>query len=141
MWPAMNAPRHSFSKGRTAQATGFGHGAPSSLSAQWTAVMDAAEIVAMLAGAESGNGTPEIRNFPARLQKEGDGWRQEQAMHGIADIKAVMEPGMSALLAINARGGNPTVAAKALWREFSAARSALVGLLPPSGQMGPRRSA
>ena len=53
----------------------------------------------------------------------------------------MMEPGIAALLGINARGADPRPAALALWREFTAARGAVLSLLPPSGAMGPRRSA
>lgn len=137
----MNEQSQSFARGRPGQPPAFGNGSPTPVSLRWAAMMDAAEIVAMLAGVECGNGAAEVRNFPARLQREADHWRRTQAAHGIADLTAVLEPGMNALLAINARGGNPAVAARALWQEFSSARSALLGLLPPNGEMGPRRSA
>ncbi len=40
---------------------------------------------------------------------------------------------IAALLAVNARGADPRPAAQALWREFVAARAAIVSLLPPTG--------
>jgi hypothetical protein len=43
-----------------------------------------------------------------------------------------MEPGLAALLAVNARGADPRPAAEALWREFLAARAAVLALLPPA---------
>jgi len=42
-----------------------------------------------------------------------------------------MEPGLAALIAVNARDADPQPAALTLWREFVAARAAIVGLLPP----------
>jgi hypothetical protein len=56
-------------------------------------------------------------------------------------MTAVLEPGIAALLGVNARGASPRPAALALWREFTEARAAVLALLPPSGALGPRRSA
>jgi hypothetical protein len=97
-------------------------------------------VVAALAGLEPERTTPEIRNFPA-LMRDAAPWRRELADRGIADMAAVMEPGIAALLGVNARGANAGPAAQALWREFVEARAAVLALLPPSGALGPRRSA
>jgi len=118
----------------------FGHSAPSALSRKWTALQDAAEVVAALAGIEPERATPEIRNFPA-LMREAERWRRELAERGIEEMTAVLEPGIGALLGVNARGASPRPAALALWREFVHARTAVLALLPPSGAFGPRRSA
>ena len=91
---------------------------------RWAALTDAGNVVALLAGIEPARTTPEARNFPA-LIRDGDPWRREQADNGIADLAAVMEPGI----------------AMALWREFVAARAAILSLLPASGGLGPRRLA
>ena len=99
---------------------------------RWAALADAAEVVATLAGIEPERPTPEVRNFPA-LIRDAEAWRREQAENGIADLAAVMEPGLAALLAVNTRGANPRPAAMALWREFTAARSAILSLLPANG--------
>ncbi len=107
---------------------------------RWAALADAANVVALLAGVEPERATPELRNFPA-LIRDIEAWRREQAENGVADLAAVMEPGIAALLAVNARGADPKPAAMALWREFTAARSAILSLLPPSGALGPRRLA
>ncbi len=107
---------------------------------RWAAVADAANVVAMLAGIEPERTTPEVRNFPA-LIRDAETWRREQAENGVADLAAVMEPGIAALLAVNARGADPKPAAMALWREFIAARSAILSLLPANGGLGPRRIA
>jgi hypothetical protein len=118
----------------------FGQAAAGALSRQWTALQDAASVVAALAGLEPERTTPEIRNFPA-LMRDAAPWRRELADRGIADMAAVMEPGIAALLGVNARGANAGPAAQALWREFVEARAAVLALLPPSGALGPRRSA
>jgi hypothetical protein len=118
----------------------FGLAAASASSMKWAALQDAANLVAGLAGLEPERSTPEIRNFPA-LIREAAKWRRELAERGIEDMAAMMEPGIAALLGINARGADPRPAALALWREFTAARGAVLSLLPPSGAMGPRRSA
>ena len=118
----------------------FGHASTSAASLKWAALQDAANVVAGLAGLEAERTTPEIRNFPA-LIRDAAAWRRELAERGIDDMAAVMEPGIAALLGVNARGADPRAAALALWREFTQARAAVLALLPPSGALGPRRSA
>ena len=78
-----------------------------------------------------------------RLQPElkRDGSIVTNADRAIEDMTAVMEPGIAALLGVNARGADPRPAALALWREFTEARAGVMALLPPSGALGPRRSA
>ncbi|TIX49294.1 hypothetical protein E5222_15230 [Alteraurantiacibacter aquimixticola] len=107
---------------------------------RWAAVLDAGKVVAALAGMEAERPSKQVRNFPVLL-RECPKWKRELAENGVKDLAAVMEPGIAALLAINARGADPRHAARALWREFSTARAAIIALLPPSGDMGPRRSA
>ena len=118
----------------------FGQAAASASSLKWAALQDAANVVAALAALEPERTTPEIRNFPA-LIREAAPWRRELAERGIEDMTAVMEPGIAALLGVNARGADPALAALALWREFIGARAAVLALLPPNGALGPRRSA
>lgn len=118
----------------------FQHAAASATSMRWAALADAANVIATLAGVEPERTTPEVRNFPA-LIRDAEPWRRERAEHGVADLSAILEPGIAALLAVNARGADPQPAAMALWREFIAARAAILSLLPPSGALGPRRSA
>ena len=79
-------------------------------------------------------------NFPA-LMRESARWRRELAEQQIDDMTAMMQPGIAALLGVNARGADPRPAALALWREYVAARDAVLALLSPSGTMGPPRSA
>jgi hypothetical protein len=110
------------------------------MSVQWTALNDAAAAVAALAGLAAEKVTPQVRNFPALIRDAG-GWRHELAERGVADMAAMMQPGLKALLAVHARGQDPTAAALTLWREFHAARNALLELVPEAGSLGPRRSA
>lgn len=108
----------------------FGQASASVMSMKWSALHDAAGVVAMLAGLQAEAMRPEVRNFPAVMRDAG-GWRRDAAERGIEDLAAIMEPGLAALLAVNARGGNPAAAALALWREYCAARAALLALTPP----------
>lgn len=125
--------------GKGARAT-FGQGATVAASRKWAALQDAANVVATLAGLEPERPGAEIRNFPA-LIRDAAKWRRELAEQGIDDMTAMMQPGIAALLGVNARGADPRHAALALWREFTHARAAVLTLLPPSGTMGPPRSA
>lgn len=107
---------------------------------RWAALGEAGQVVALLAGLEPEQPSKEVRNFPA-LIRDAEKWRRDLADAGCAELAAVMEPGISALLAINARGADCKPAALALWREFTSARQAMLSLLPPAGEHGPRRSA
>ncbi|KLE34265.1 hypothetical protein [Aurantiacibacter luteus] len=129
----MNAPQTGFGTGR--------HSATASATAmRWAALGEAGKVVALLAGVTPEQGGTAMRNFPA-LIRDCAPWRRRLADNGCVDLAAVMEPGIAALLAINARGADCRPAALALWREFTAAREAMLALLPPSGGLGPRRSA
>lgn len=118
----------------------FGQASASALGMKWSALHDAAAVVCTLAGLVAEPLTPALRNFPAVMRDAG-GWRRAMAEQGIADISAFMEPGLSALLAVNARGVNPAAPALTLWQEFVGARDALTALIPPSGDTGPVRRA
>ncbi|MBS0482265.1 MAG: hypothetical protein JSR96_08955 [Proteobacteria bacterium] len=107
---------------------------------KWSALHDALAVVTMLAGLAAESLRPEIRNFPAVMRDAG-GWRREVSEQGIDDLAAIMEPGLAALLAVHARGANSGPAALALWQEFHAARAALLAMVPPPQQPGPRRFA
>ncbi|MGN6497621.1 MAG: hypothetical protein ACTHKM_10240 [Tsuneonella sp.] len=110
------------------------------MSVQWTALHDAAAAVAALAGLAEERPSAQTRNFPALIRDAG-GWRCRLAERGVADLAAIMQPGLKALLAVHARGQDATAAALTLWREFHVARAALLALVPESGKLGPRRSA
>jgi hypothetical protein len=128
--------------GEAAPATGRAPFPPASnaIGAKWAALQEAGAVVCTLASGEPEKSSAEIRNFPATIREAGPG-RRALAEHGIEDLVAMMEPGIAALLAVNARGVDATHAARALWREFVAARAALLALAPPSGALGPRRTA
>ncbi len=108
----------------------FGQASASAMSMKWSALHDAAGVVAMLAGLAHEPMRPEMRNFPAVMRDTG-GWRRNLADQGIADLSAIMEPGLAALLAVHARGANTAPAALALWQEFHVGRAALLELTPP----------
>lgn len=135
MAQGMNAPSPHFGSSQSRVTANA-----SSTSMRWAALGEAGQVVAMLAGLEAERPSKEIRNFPA-LVRDAEKWRRDLVDNGCADLAAVMEPGIAALLAVNARGADCKLAALALWREFVAARSAMLQLLPPSGDLGPRRSA
>lgn len=129
---------------------GFGNGGVRPLARQtaqanatamrWAAIGEAGKVVAALAGATLDKADHTVRNFPA-LIRDAEPWRQQLAENGCADLAAVMESGLAALLAINARGNNCQAAAEALLMEFTSARSAIAALIPPSALQGPRSTA
>ncbi|GAA0266299.1 hypothetical protein GCM10009127_02220 [Alteraurantiacibacter aestuarii] len=107
---------------------------------RWGALSEAGSVVSMLAGLPAESPDKLARNFPA-LIRDCPPWRRQLAENAVADLAAIMEPGLAALLAVNARGADPRPAATALWHEFMSARAAILGLLPQSSHLGPRRSA
>jgi hypothetical protein len=96
---------------------------------KWSALHEAAETVALIAGSPGGAMSPEARKFPVTMREASPALRS-RAEQGVADITAILEPGLSALLATHARGANPAPAANALWREFLAARDQVMTLAP-----------
>ena len=106
------------------------------MAVKWSALNDAAGIVAQLAGLAPEQRTPDMHDLPALIGNSVDGpggWRKVLAEQGIDDLAAIMEPGIAALLAIHARGVSSEAAAQALWHEFLHARSALLALVFPAG--------
>jgi hypothetical protein len=114
----------------------FGQASANAMSMKWSALHEAAGIVAGLAGLEVEAPKPAQRNFPAMMRDAG-GWRLAVAEQGVDDLAAIMESGLAALLGLNARGANPLAAALALWQEFHAARAALLDLVPPAPAPAP----
>lgn len=112
----------------------FGQASASSMGMKWSALHDAAGIVATLAGIGPEPMTAELRNFPAVIRDAG-GWQREMAGQGVDDLSAIMETGIGALLAVHARGIDARVAALSLWQEFMTARSALLALAPQARDM------
>ena len=136
----MNAVPPAFTKDADPGESVRQSNAASSLSVRWAALQDAADAVAMLGGLSNRTPAPEIRNFPARIRDAG-GTRLALAQRGVEDLSAVMESGIAALMAVNARGGDAGSPAAALLAEYIRARDAVLSLLPPPGAHGPRRSA
>lgn len=98
------------------------------LAEQWEAVHEAAAAVGTLAQLGREPLSAEILALPQRAAQRGE-WHYEMAARGIDDLAAVMQPGLRALLSLTARGQDTTAAALTLWREFHAARAAIVDLV------------
>ncbi len=109
------------------------------MSVEWAALQDAAAAVATMAGLAREHVSPEIRNFPAIIRDVG-GLPLELAEESIADIGAMMRPGLTALLAVRARGQDAAAPALTLWQEYQHARTALLALMPQYSTHGPRRA-
>ena len=134
----MNAPPTDFAvAGQAESSPGL---SPSTMSVQWDALHDAAAAVAALAGLAEEKPEAQVRDFPDRIKNAG-GWRFELARNGIEDMSAMMRPGVKALLAVSARGQDPTAAALSLWREYHHARDALLGLVPRQEAVEPLHEA
>jgi hypothetical protein len=125
-----NSTHQSPPQGQGQQA--FGQASGNALSMTWAALHDAASVVCTLAGIPPEVRKPEVRNFPAIMRDTG-GWRYDLAKQGVDDLASFMEPGLTALLAVSARGISPVSAAQALWFEFVTTRAALLALIPPLG--------
>lgn len=97
------------------------------LEQNWLALHEAAAAVRLLAGLRTVPLQDATDDFPARIQAIG-GWRLKLAEQGIEDLFAIMEAGLTALLALHQRGENPIAAALALSDEFDATRQALAAL-------------
>ena len=97
---------------------------------QWAAVHEAAAVVARMAQLGEVRGDVGVMALPERAERLGE---ERCAMIGLAtrDLMAVLRPGLRALGTLADEGRDTTVAALALWREFYAARDAIVALAGP----------
>ncbi len=101
---------------------------PAALAARWeTLHRQAAQLGALARIAPE----TEYTGFAALAEQAGDGQR-ELAAHGLADIAAMLEPGLAALATLTARGQDAAAPALALWREFHAARASVLAVLLPA---------
>jgi hypothetical protein len=126
----MNAPPPNFA----ASPFGSPHAV---LERQWRALHEAAAAVAALAGRGPRSVSPdpvpfELRGFPSQVGMLV-GARRQLVEEGLADLVAIMEPGLTALLCVHERKADTTVPAQALWQEFMSARGALVALAQDRG--------
>lgn len=95
--------------------------------ARWAALHAAGQEIGTLAALAEEPFHERLANFPARIEARG-GARLELARDGVTDLDAILQPGLTALRTIHARGQDTTAPALALWREFHALRSALLDL-------------
>lgn len=99
------------------------------LPGQWAALHEAAALVARLAGAKAhGQATARLTEPCPEPIRRAAGWRLAVIAQGLADMAAILEGGIRALLVVQARGGPVGPAAEALWDEFLTARAALLEL-------------
>ncbi len=102
---------------------------PATLAVRWASLHDQATEIGRYAALAVEPITDELAGFPARIADAGPAI-EGLTERGLDDILAMIEPGLSALRALSARGQEPTAPALALWREFHAARQALLALCP-----------
>ena len=99
------------------------------LDRQWAVLRNAVLAIGSLIPAAELQTMATPLDFPEELHS-ATGWRKVMIEQGLSDLIAMMEPGLTALLAVHAQGGNASTAAMTLWQEFAAARLALVALAP-----------
>ena len=94
------------------------------LAMRFEALAVAAGVVAGLAGEASSELDANHARIGAALAGASS-WQRSLAEDAIADMSAVMEPGIATLLSLSPRGADPRPAAQALWQEHVAACNAL----------------
>ena len=99
-----------------------------SLAARWAALHEAGREIGRLAALAPEPFSDALSSFPERIESQG-GARLALARDGVADLDAILRPGLIALRTIEARGQDVTAPALALWREFHALRAALLALV------------
>lgn len=104
--------------------------ATDALAGRWAMLHDQAAALARLAGLSPETGRDWADDFPALLTG-ANAWQRELVQRGLEDIDALMQPGLTALRTIAARRRDATSPALALWREFHAARAAILAVLVP----------
>ena len=109
---------------------------PGAVQGRWAALREADEVLTALAGIEPGP-SPDFR----ALLRDAPQWKRELAEQAAADIAAALQPGLCGLSALAMRGENPRSAAQTLWREFAAARAAVLSLAVSGTEDGPARGA
>ncbi|HEX5645025.1 MAG TPA: hypothetical protein VFX62_05895 [Erythrobacter sp.] len=100
---------------------------PGGLAERWRALHAAGQEIGKMAALAAEPFNDSLAGFPDRIEARG-GARLELARDGVADLDAILRPGLTALRTLHARGQDTTAPALALWREFHALRSALLDL-------------
>lgn len=100
---------------------------------RWATAHEAVEAVSFIAGMAPAEHGAEIWNFPEAI-RQCAGWRRDLAEQGVEDLIAMLEPGVTALLAVHDSGADARPAAMALWQEFQTARDALIALAPTASE-------
>lgn len=95
--------------------------------ALWAKLNEAGQEIGSMAALGREEMTDEVAGFPKAIGAIGS-TRWAIARDTLADIDAILQPGLTALYAIKARGQDTTAPALALWREFHASRSSLLAL-------------
>lgn len=112
---------------------GSAGGGNSLMAMRWDTVHAAVEAITFFAGLTPVEVGPEVRSFPEAMRQCG-GWRRDLAEQGVEDLIAILEPGVTALLAVHDSGADARAAAMALWQEFQTARDALIALAPSASE-------
>ena len=101
--------------------------ANAAIEAQWTALHAHAARLALLA--RIGPEPAQAQDGIAELLRLARPWQRTLVLQGIDDIAAMLASGLAALTTLSGRGQDTAAPAVALWREFHAARGALLGVL------------
>lgn len=97
------------------------------LSRRWRELHALGQLIAAKAQLASEPFEGRIAEFPDAIVDAAP-WHRELSEQALEDIDAMLQPGLTALQAIEARGHDVTAPALALWREFYNAREGLLGL-------------
>ena len=100
---------------------------PDPLMAAWTALHGQAAQLALLARI-----APEPQGDGiaiAAVLEQAKPWQQTLVVQGIDDVTVMLDTGLKALATLSRRGQDTAAPALTLWREFHAARTALLGVL------------
>ena len=98
------------------------------LARKWAALHDNAAHVAAIADLATKGDHMQADELIAKLGQASD-WQRRLAADAIGDIDAMMQPGLTALRTLPARGQDAVAPALALWREFYSAREAVLAML------------
>ncbi len=98
---------------------------PLTLRQRWESLHESAQIIGAMAHLAREEYRGRIALFPSIVLKSPQK-QQEIAEQGLEDLDALIQPGLTALLAIEARGQDTTAPALALWREVHSARQSLM---------------